>query len=137
MWGGEISSNTGDGSGGGVVNDAFFYMHGGEISGNRTNAGMGGGVYNGNPGYDEDGIFIITGGVIYGNGDKQTPPAPNPSLDNIDRGGGSQGGALYILGGTVAWAEEATTILTTTMIFNLKKTQDMKILEMILILKKG
>jgi hypothetical protein len=103
MWDGEISDNTGDGSGGGVVNDAFFYMHGGKISGNKTNAGMGGGVYNGNPGYEDDGIFIITGGTVYGNGDKQEPQVPNTSLDNIDRGGGSQGGAFYILGGTVAW----------------------------------
>jgi hypothetical protein len=77
-------------------------MHGGKISGNKTNAGMGGGVYNGNPGYEDDGLFIITGGIVYGNGEKLEPPAPT-SNDNIDRGGGSQGGAFYLLGGTVAW----------------------------------
>jgi hypothetical protein len=96
MWGGEISNNTGDGSGGGVVNDAFFYMHGGEIYGNHTNFGMGGGVYNGNPGYEDDGIFVITGGTIYG-----TDNPTDKTKENYDNGG--QGGSFYILGGLVAW----------------------------------
>jgi hypothetical protein len=106
MWGGKISGNTGDGSGGGVVNDAWFYMHGGEISGNRTNMGMGGGVYTGNPAYEDDGVFVMTGGVVYG---RDKPTNWDASLGawetyaNKDNGGGSQGGAFHVLGGIVAW----------------------------------
>jgi hypothetical protein len=105
MWDGKISGNIGDGSGGGVVNDAFFYMYGGEISGNRANVGQGGGVYNGNSAYEEDGLFVITGGVIYGR--DMPPDFHDPDnwdkYANIDNGGGSRGGAFYLLGGTVAW----------------------------------
>jgi hypothetical protein len=103
MWDGKISGNTGDGSGGGVTNDAFFYMHGGEISGNKTNLGVGGGVYTGNPSYEDDGLFVITGGVVYGT----TMPAGfhDPTnwdkYANVDNGG--KGGAFYKLGGLVAW----------------------------------
>jgi len=109
MWGGKISGNIGDGSGGGVTNDAFFYMHGGEISGNRANLGQGGGVYNGNAAYEDDGLFIITGGVIYGGKEKENMPVGFHDPDNwekyanIDNGGGSKGGTFYLLGGLVAW----------------------------------
>jgi hypothetical protein len=108
MWGGKISGNIGDGSGGGVTNDAFFYMYGGEISGNRANVGLGGGVYNGNPSYEDDGLFVITGGVIYG----REKPADFPDsanwdeYANIDNGGGNRGGAIYLLGGMVAWGRK-------------------------------
>jgi len=107
MWGGKISGNIGDGSGGGVTNDAFFYMHGGEISGNRANLGQGGGVYNGNAAYEDDGLFIITGGIIYG-GKNDMPvgfhdPTNWEKYANIDNGGGSKGGTFYLLGGLVAW----------------------------------
>jgi len=109
MWGGKISGNIGDGSGGGVTNDAFFYMHGGEISGNRANLGQGGGVYNGNAAYEDDGLFIITGGVIYGGKEKENMPVGFHDPDNwekyanIDNGGGSKGGTFYLLGGLVTW----------------------------------
>ncbi|MDR2701548.1 MAG: hypothetical protein LBB72_03870 [Spirochaetaceae bacterium] len=107
MWDGKISGNTGDGSGGGVTNDAFFYMHGGEISGNKTNLGVGGGVYTGNPSYEDDGLFVITGGIVYGTKKPNAPPydaltdAEWEKLANTDNGG--KGGAFYKLGGTVAW----------------------------------
>jgi hypothetical protein len=78
-------------------------MHGGEISGNRTNFGMGGGVYNGNPSYEGDGLFVITGGVVYGT--EEPPGFAGPgSWDNYkNEDNGGRGGAFYILGGTVAW----------------------------------
>ncbi|MDR0486858.1 MAG: hypothetical protein LBG91_01290 [Treponema sp.] len=106
MWGGEISGNTADGSGGAVVNTGFFNMHGGEIYGNKTNIGNGAGIYNGSPGYDEDGIFVITGGVIYGaempaGFDANRPSTAWDIYKNVDRGG--SGGSFYVLGGQVVW----------------------------------
>jgi hypothetical protein len=106
MWGGEISGNTADGSGGGVVNTAFFNMYGGEIYGNRTNVGNGAGIYNGSPGYDEDGMFVITGGVIYGDimpTDFHTPGEWEKYRNSEKEGRGGSGGSFYILGGQVVW----------------------------------
>jgi len=70
---GIISNNKTTGQGGGVnVADGTFEMNGGEISNNT--AGQGGGVYVGGWYDSEDdidsyGIFIMTGGTIYGGSD--------------------------------------------------------------------
>jgi hypothetical protein len=86
MSGGEISGNTASGGGGVLVASGTFTMIGGEISGNTVNSN-GGGVYvaargiftmsggeisgntansNGGGVYVDNGIFMITGGVVTG-----------------------------------------------------------------------
>ena len=94
MYNGKINNNAGSGTGGGVVNNSEFYMHGGEIAGNRADLGSGGGVYNGNSVYDEDGLFVITGGTIYG-----TNEGENSNIDNFT------GGSIYREGGVVAYGK--------------------------------
>ena len=68
MSGGEIFGNRTNGRGGGVrvMDHALFTMSGGEISGNTASGRYGGGVFVGGSGTRQLGIFVKTGGIIYG-----------------------------------------------------------------------
>jgi len=89
-----ISGNTNrgvddDGKGGGVsvMNNGYFYMSGGTISGNKTDSylenvacfGYGGGVY-----VADGGTFIMSGGTISNN------------IAHADNGGSAGGGGVYV-----------------------------------------
>jgi hypothetical protein len=105
MFNGKIDRNTAENLGGGIVNNSFFYMHGGEVLRNTCTSGAGGGLLNGNLDFSEYGDFIITGGTIYG---KNSTDNKGDDIGNKDWGAGGMGGAIYIMGGRVVFARGGT-----------------------------
>ena len=73
MFGGEISNNESGGQGGGLLNFAVFHMFDGAIFGNTTEFGGGAGIHMGAGGVHDDNIvFVMFGGRIYGNNHPNT-----------------------------------------------------------------
>jgi hypothetical protein len=104
MFGGRIRNNIGDGSGGGVVNNGYFFMFDGEIYGNTARVGLGGGVYNGNPTDEDFGTFVMLGGIIEGsyNGGAggTVVPLERRNRDNANASpAGGMGSAAHLIGG--------------------------------------
>ena len=101
MYGGEISSNTSNGDGGGVgVVGVSFEMHGGEISGN--NAASGGGVCLWNDSFTLSGGTISgntakdDGGGVYFNGSDNSDTLTISDTVKISGNSAANGGGVYL-----------------------------------------
>lgn len=100
MYGGEISSNTSNGDGGGVgVVGVSFEMHGGEISGN--NAASGGGVCLWNDSFTLSGGTISDntakdGGGVYFSGSDNSDTLTISDTVEISGNSAANGGGVYL-----------------------------------------